>query len=136
VSEGSERHATEGPAANLATLDDQRDALSKMRVLVSRFVSGEIEVADFVPPLGSLFAPFDPPDLSTTELTDAERTELWFYIDVKGGWFGETAERIPRRGDWVYGRDTSPYSWIDGPAYRRWIVSAASSAGVRLPEIR
>lgn len=116
----------------MATLEAQREALSRIRALVSRFVNDEIEVAEFLPQCRSLFAPFDPPDLSCAELSEPEREELGLYITVTGGWFGEDDERIPRRHDWVYGVDTSPYSWIDGPAYRRWIVSAASDARVQV----
>jgi len=108
----------------------QRTALREIRVLLGRFTRGEVEAAEFIPKYRSMFAPFDPPDLVTSDLTDAERTELALYIQFMGGWFGEDDALIPRRADWQYGKDTEPYSWIDEPEYRSWIKRAMADAGV------
>jgi hypothetical protein len=108
--------------------ETQRRALADMRRLLARFVGGHLPVREFVPQYGALFAPFDPPDLSTKDLSDEERAELDVFITLMGGWFGEDDERIPKSKSWVYGRDTEPYSWIDEPAYRDWIRIALAVA--------
>jgi hypothetical protein len=110
----------------------QRQALKAIHDLLGQFVRGEIEPADFVPAYGALFAPFDPPDLTLAGLCDAERAELELFIQLMGGWFGEEDALIPKRSDWEYGKDTEPFGWIDGPAYRKWILEATQRIGIRL----
>jgi hypothetical protein len=113
-------------------VDEQRLALVEIRGLLADFVEGRIEVPEFVPRYRSLFGQFDPPDLNARGLSDIERSELQVFIQIMGGWFGEEDGLIPRRPDWVYGTDTEPYSWIDGPGYRRWILERLGRAGVNL----
>jgi hypothetical protein len=110
----------------------QRKSLQEIQSLLGRFVRAEIEPAEFIPKYQALFAPFDPPDLVTTELRDTERTALELFIRFMGGWFGEEYGLVPKRSAWEYGSDTEPYGWIDGPAYRRWISSAAQEMGIVL----
>ncbi len=113
-------------------VETQRQALKEIRSLLKRFVAAEIEPADFIPRYGRLFAPFDPPDLTTDALSVSEQHELDLYIKLNGGWFGESKDEIPKNPAWKYGVDTAPYSWIDGPGYRRWICLRAEEAGVML----
>ncbi len=110
----------------------QRQALSDIRVLLGRFVRSEIDVSTFIPSYRQLFAPFDPPDLVTEELSDAERAELDLFIRFMGGWFGEVDDLIPKMRDWEYGKNDQPYGWVDSESYRRWITSATFEAGVTL----
>lgn len=110
----------------------QRQALSEIRVMLGRFVRGEIDASAFVPGYRLLFAPFDPQDLVTEELSDAERAELELFIRFMGGWFGEEDELIPKTRDWEYGKNEQPYGWVDSESYRRWIASATSEAGITL----
>jgi len=114
------------------TLAQRRLALGEMRGLLERFIRCEIEPRDFIPAYRQLFAPFDPPDLSTGGLSAEEKTELKLFVLLMGGWFGEYEEEIPKRQDWKYGSDLEPYSWIDGPAYRQWVLKAAEESGIRL----
>lgn len=114
--------------------DERRDALHKIKDVLREFLQGHIGVADFVPRYRALFAPFDPPDLSTDDLSEAEQSELKVFIRLMGGWFGEENDIIPKRAEWKYGEDTEPFSWIDGPAYRTVIQEALARAGVRLPD--
>ena len=110
----------------------QRKALLEIRMLLGRFVRAELEPAEFLPEYRSLFGPFDPPDLTMSGLSQTEQNELSLYIKLMGGWFGEDDGLVPRRADWEYGKDMGAYSWIDGPAYRRWIRVAAAEAGIDL----
>lgn len=115
--------------------DRQRQALGEMRLLLGKFVTGYVQVSEFLPAYRSLFASFDPPDLSTSGLSTEERAELDLFIRFMGGWFGEDEESIPQRADWQYGSDTEPYAWVDGPAYRQWIRAEVTAAGRTLPGV-
>lgn len=114
------------------SIDEQRRSLREIRSLVARFVREEIDVPEFVPRLRKLFGPFDPPDLSVSEMTERESRELDAFVRIAGGWFGEDDFVIPRRSDWEYGRDMAPCAWIDGAAYRRMIVEILSHGGFAL----
>lgn len=118
--------------ASMERLTRQRQALGEIRTLLGRFVRAELDVATFVPSYQRLFAPFDPPDLATAELSDAERAELALFIQLMGGWFGEDDPLVPKASDWQYGKDDRPYGWIDPDAYRRWIASSTRAAGIVL----
>lgn len=113
-------------------LTKQRQALSEMRALLGRFVHAEIDAAVFVPTYRKLFAPFDPPDLVTDDLSEPEQRELELFIRFMGGWFGEDDDLIPKRSDWEYGANDQPYGWIDETSYRSWISAATSEAGLVL----
>ncbi len=113
-------------------VDRQRRALVDIRRLLADFVEDRIEASGFIPKYRSLFAPFDPPDLTTGDLTETERGELSVFLKIMGGWFGEEDALLPRRPNWKYGTDDEPYSWIDGPRYRQWIVDSLAHEGIKL----
>lgn len=108
-------------------LSVQRAALQQMRDMLRQFIRGDLEVAAFVPSYAALFAPFDPPDRTTEELSDEEYADLSLFIRLMGGWFGEYNELIPRNPSWIYGQNDEPYGWIDGPGYREWISEEAKT---------
>jgi len=115
-----------------ALLATQREALRELRSLLGRFVRAEIDVSEFLPRYRRLFAPFDPPDLTTADLSLDECKQVDVFICLMGGWFGEQDELIPRRSDWVYGTDTAPHGWIDANAYRALIRSRLTAAGIEV----
>jgi hypothetical protein len=115
---------------NLVTA--QRQSLQEIRTLLGKFVRAEIESTYFIPKYKTLFAPFDPPDLVTQDLSKSELIELDLYIEIMGGWFGEKDDLIPKISDWKYGENTLPYSWIDTSSYRKWILSRAAENGIDL----
>lgn len=110
----------------------QKNALREMRTLLGQFVRGELEAAQFIPSYKRLFAPFDPPDLTTMDLSESAKREFDLFLLFYGGWFGEHDDKIPRRTSWTYGQDQEPYAWIDGPAFRQWIRRTAEEAGIDL----
>ena len=116
----------------MSLVEQQRRALTDIRQLLAEFVEERIEGREFIPKYRSLFAPFDPPDLTTGDLTKRERRELAVFIRIMGGWFREDDDLIPKRDGWVYGEDTEPFSWIDVDAYRRWIVECLADSDIRL----
>ncbi|MFK7985270.1 MAG: hypothetical protein AB8I08_04495 [Sandaracinaceae bacterium] len=99
---------------------NQKRAFSQMRDLLVRYVAGTVSTADFVPAYRALFAFFDPPE-NGLYLPRHERAELEAMVRVKGGWFGEFEDLIPKDPSWRYGVDTEPYGWIDTAGYRAWI---------------
>jgi len=101
----------------------QLDALRKLRSLVGAFLREEIPVADFIPEFRKAFAPFDPYPDQAERLAEADFVMLEKLVKVSGGWFNEDKEFIPLRDDWVYGRDSEPYGWIDSPRYRTAIMT-------------
>ena len=110
----------------------QRLALDKIRHTIDLFVTEKVGVAEFIESYRSLFAPFDPPDLSASGLSEYDRRSLGVFIRLMGGWFGECDDLIPRRDEWVYGESEEPYGWVDEGRYRGWILEELARAGVEV----
>ncbi|MEZ4252402.1 MAG: hypothetical protein R3B99_29680 [Polyangiales bacterium] len=108
----------------------KRQALDEIEKWIGLFVRGDIGVAEFLLSYRSMFALFDPPDLSVSGLSVSDRQRLDAFVRLMGGWFGECDHLIPRRDGWVYGVDSEPYGWVDEGLYRGWILEELARVGV------
>lgn len=116
----------------MSSLDERRRALGRIRRLLRRFVDGEIAVSAFLPNYRRLFGDFDPPDVCSEDMSAEERNQLYVFIELMGGWFGEHDHAISLRADWKYGDETEPYGWIDEDAYRRTIAERLAQERIDL----
>jgi hypothetical protein len=99
-------------------------AVHECREILGNFLRGALDYGEFRAKMASAMGPLDPLDWAMKNLDATTGREAEMVVELLGGPFGETDDRIPRRPEWKYGECDEPYGWVDQDEVRRRLREA------------